>query len=49
VRNKAFLARFFHAPYYAAGAEKALIQAALWAHFPRGKVYLFPQKRLSTA
>ena len=40
VRNKAFLARFFHALCYAVGAEKALIQAALRARFSRGKGFV---------
>jgi len=45
VRNKAFLARFFHALCYAVGAEKALIQAALRVRFPRGKGFIpFPSK-----
>jgi len=45
VRNKAFLARFFHALCYAVGAEKALIQAALQVRFPRGKGFIpFPSK-----
>jgi len=37
--------RFFHALCYAVGAEKALIQAALRARFPRGKGLIpFPAK-----
>ena len=45
VGNKQFLTRFFHALCYAIGAEKSLIQAALRAHFPRGKGFIpFPSK-----